>query len=55
MAKAVTIYKWIKQFSPLLLPDNEEIATKEYQVILLATYFVKKYIQILRLLLFKLL
>ncbi|AGB18530.1 transposase [Thermoanaerobacterium thermosaccharolyticum] len=27
----VTIYKWIKQFSPVQVSDNEEINVKEYQ------------------------
>jgi len=27
----VTIYKWIKQYSPVKVTDNKEITTKEYQ------------------------
>jgi len=27
----VTIYKWIKQYSPLNVADNKEITAKEYQ------------------------
>lgn len=29
----VTIYKWIKQLSPVQVLDNEEITAKEYQAI----------------------
>lgn len=28
----VTIYKWIKQYSPVKVADNKEITAKEYQL-----------------------